>query len=210
MLGNDLLAAQLPGGHFPASAFELNPACGGTPHEAAVDLGLLRLAAALRLAGDPGWSAYRAAAVSNLRQYYLGKLWDPQARIFRDHPQIDSFVPNKAATVCQALFAWSELDGDERWAEQYALPNLERILEYQVIDPGPFHGAILQNSFKGRQIQKYMPYYIARCVPALVQGYTWFGQERFLQAAWRCPGLCPAPAGSPGWPAPRSLPRLPG
>jgi hypothetical protein len=183
-LGDDLLAAQLPGGHYPASAFELNPACGGTPHEAAVDLALLGLAAALRSFGDPGWSAYRSAAVTNLRQYYIEKLWDPQVRLFRDHPRIASFVPNKAATACQALFAWSELDGDQRWADQYALPNLEHILACQVTAPGPLHGAILQNTYNGRRVPTYMPYYIARCIPALVQGFTWFGQERFLQAAW--------------------------
>jgi hypothetical protein len=182
--GDELVAAQLPDGHYPASAFELNPACGGTPHEAAIDLALLSLAAALRSAGDPGWPAYRSAAVTNLRQYYLEKLWDPQARLFRDHPQIASFVPNKAATACQAFFSWSTLDGDLRWAEGYARPNLEHILDYQVTAPGPLHGAILQNTFNGRLVPTYMPYYIARCVPALVQGYAWFGQERFFQAAW--------------------------
>jgi hypothetical protein len=188
-LGEDLLAAQLPGGHFLASAFELNPASGGTPHEAALDLALLRLAEALRSLGDPGWLAFRCAAVANLRLYYLEKLWDPQACYFRDHPQVASFVPNKAATACQALFAWSESDGDSRWAELYALPNLERILDFQAAAPGPLHGAILQNFFHHRRVPIYMPYYTARCVPALVQGYAWFSQERFLQAAWDALGF---------------------
>lgn len=181
--GDDLLAVQLPSGHFPASNFEINPAAAGTPHEAAVDLALLRLAAALRQAGDPAWEAYLAAAALNLRRYYLEKLWDPQARFFRDHPQLDSFVPNKAATAAQACFAWSELSGDPRWAEQYALPTLERVLAHQHARPGPLHGAILQNSFGRRGVPKYMPYYNARCIPALLQAYDYTRQERFLAAA---------------------------
>jgi hypothetical protein len=181
--GDDLLRAQLPDGHYPCSAFEVNPASAGTPHEAAADLGLLRLAGVLRLAGDPTWQAYRRAAEANLRQVYLARLWDPQTRSFRDHPRLASFVPNKAATASQTFFAWSELDADDRWASQYALPNLERVLAHQVTASGPLYGAIAQNSFGQKIIPKYMPYYIARCVPALLQGYTWTGQEHFLHAA---------------------------
>jgi hypothetical protein len=181
--GEDLLFSQFPGGHFPFSAFESNPASGGTPHEAAASLGLLELAKALRTANQPDWELYQDAAIRNLRAYYLEKLWDPLARAFRDHPQIASFVPNKAATACQAFFLWSELSGDERWADEYALPNLERILAYQVSSQGTLKGAIAQNSLESRLVPRYMPFYIARCVPGLVQGYAWSGQEHFLTGA---------------------------
>lgn len=183
--GDDLVSAQLPDGHYPYSAFELNPASGGTPHEAAADLGLLKLAQALKEAGQPGWQRYLQAAESNLHSYYLTKLWDPQAGSFRDNPEVPSFVPNKAATACQALFAWSALTGEARWVEQYALPNLERLLAHQVTEPGSLSGAIAQNSFGHRLVPRYMPYYIARCVPGLLEGYRWSGQERYYDAARR-------------------------
>jgi hypothetical protein len=44
--GDDLMNGQLPSGNFRNSCFELNPNTGGTPHEAACDLALLRLAEA--------------------------------------------------------------------------------------------------------------------------------------------------------------------
>ncbi len=181
--GEDLLQAQMENGHYPYSAFEINPASGGTPHEAAVCLGLLALAEALKEIGDPLWEGCLAAAEKTLRAYYLEKLWDAQTRSFRDHPKIASFVPNKAATACQAFFAWSRLTGEARWAEQYALPNLERILAHQVSEPGRLQGAIAQNSFGSRVVAKYMPYYIARCVAGLLQGYQWSGEEKYLAAA---------------------------
>ena len=181
--GEDLLLSQLPDGHYPFSAFEINPASGGTPHEAAASLSLLGLAKTLKSLGQPDWERYRDVAIRNLRSFYLDKLWDPYSKAFRDHPQIASFVPNKAATASQAFFLWSELSGDERWANEYALPNLERILAYQVNEPGPLMGAIAQNSLDSRLVPKYMPFYIARCVPGLMCGYTWSGKECFLERA---------------------------
>jgi hypothetical protein len=181
--GDDLVHAQTGNGHYPVSAFELNPAAGGTPHEAAACLGLLALASALRGLHDPGWELYLSAAEKTLRSFYLEKLWDSQARSFRDHPQIASFVPNKAATASQALLDWCHLTGDARWADLYALPNLENVLAHQVTQPGFLQGAIAQNSFGRQVIPKYMPYYIARCVPGLLAGYAWSGQERFVEAA---------------------------
>lgn len=181
--GMDLVNAQLPDGHYPASAFEINPASGGTPHEAAADLALLHLAGILRAGSDPNWDVFAQAALRNLRLYYLGKLWDPDARSFRDHPQVVSFVPNKAATAAEAFFAWSELSGEERWGFEYGLPNLDQILAYQVREKGPLHGAIAQNSIGARVIPKYMPFYNVRCIPALVKGYQIAGQAQYLEGA---------------------------
>jgi hypothetical protein len=181
--GDDLLAAQSTAGHYPASAFELNPATAGTPHEAACDVGLLLLALAMRAAGEEGWDAYAAAAENNLEAFYINQLWDPDVHAFRDSPDVPSFVPNKAATACEAFFLLAELRGDDRWAEQYALPTLDRILRYQVRDGGPLEGAIAQNSIGDRRIEKYLPFYIARCVPALLRGYEWSEDERYVDAA---------------------------
>lgn len=187
--GDDLVTAQLENGHFPASAFELNPAAGGTPHEAACDLGLLMLAKALmedtndkRLAMG---EIYAACAERNLRDFYIKQLWDEEAQGFRDDPKRPSFVPNKAATACEALFLMAEISGDDEWVERYALPSLECILEHQLRDGSRLDGAIAQNSFGPRRVEKYFPFYIARCVPAMLRGYQWGSDERYLEAALR-------------------------
>lgn len=181
--GDDLVEGQLDSGHFAASAFEMNPATGGTPGEAACDVGLLLLARALRARGDPAWESYAVTAEHNLRAFYLGKLWDPEARALRDGPGAPSFVPNKAATACDALFMLAELRADACWADQYALPTLDRILDYQVRDGGAMDGAIAQNSIGAKLVEKYFPFYMARCVPALLRGYQWSGEERYADAA---------------------------
>ena len=183
--GDDLVAGQSPAGHYAASAFELNPASAGTPHEAACDLGLLLLVRALRAAGEEGWDAYAAAAERNLQAYYVEKLWDPDAKSFRDSPGVPSFVPNKAATACEAFFLLAEVRGEDRWVEQYALPTLDRIVAYQVSDGGPLDGAIAQNSIGDKKIEKYFPFYIARCVPALLQGCRWTQKAEYADAALR-------------------------
>lgn len=182
--GDDLILGQLDSGHYAASAFEENPASAGTPHEAAADAGLLQLALAMRGAGMPEWQRYAFCAERNLRALYLDQLWDAQAQSFRDSPAVPSFVPNKAATACDALFLLAEATGDDVWVERYALPNLRRVLEHQVRG-GALDGAIAQNSFGARVVAKYFPIYIARCVPALLSAHAWDGDARFADAALR-------------------------
>lgn len=182
--GDDLVAGQLPDGHFAASAFEINPASGGTPHEAAACVGLLLLARSLREAGDPSWTGYKDVAERTLRAYYLGLLWDESLRALRDGPRGRPFVPNKASTACEALMLLAELTGEAELVERYALPTLELVLAHQVRG-GPLDGAIAQNSFGARRVEKYFPIYIARCVPALVRAHTYTGARRFADAALR-------------------------
>jgi hypothetical protein len=182
--GDDLLAGQLADGHYAASAFEINPATAGTPHEAACDVGLLLLALALRQAGQSGWQPYAAAAERNLRQFYIGQLWDAQAGAFRDDPRTPSFVPNKAATACEALFLLAEMSGDSAWIERYSLPTLDRLIAHQVRG-GRLDGAIAQNSFGAQRVEKYFPIYMARCIPALLRAYQWTAHQRYLDCALR-------------------------
>ncbi len=183
--GNDLVAGQLDDGHYPASAFEINPATAGTPHEGACAVGLLHLALALRAAGKSGWQAYADCAEKNLKQFYIGQLWDAELKAFRDSPSRPDFVPNKAATAAEAFFLLSEVRGEARWAKEYALPNLDRVLEHQVRSKdGRLNGAIAQNSFGTRKVEKYFPIYMARAIPALLRGYHWTKQEKYAQAAF--------------------------
>ncbi len=187
--GDDLLQGQLPTGNYRHSCFELNPYTGGTPHEAACDLALLHLAKALREQGDPACQTYLATAERNIRGYYIERLWDAEAQSFRDHPRIPSFVPNKAATLVEALFKLAALSGEGAWIEIYALPTLEAVLAHQV-QGGPLDGAIYQYSHQGRLVRKFFPFYIARCVPGLLAGYEHSNdehsrRERYLDAARR-------------------------
>jgi len=183
--GDDLLAGQLEDGHFAASAFELNPATAGTPHEAACDVGLLRLAIAIRKAEEQDWEKYAMCAERNLQSFYIKELWDAQVQSFRDSPHIPSFVPNKAATACDALLLLATVTGNALWIERYVIPTLDRILEHQVCGRGRLDGAIAQNSFGDRRVEKYFPIYIERCIPALLQGFRLMDEEKYAEGALR-------------------------
>lgn len=185
---DDLVRGQLPDGRYRDSSFELNPWSGGTPHEAACDVALLRLALALRDRGDPAWEAYSAVARRNVLGFYVGRLWDAEARAFRDDPAVPSFVPNKSATLAEALFLLASLDGDDEVVVRYALPTLRHVLAHQR-KGGALDGAIAQNSLRGRTVEKYFPYYVARCVGGLLEAYRWTRDERWLDATWRAIGF---------------------
>jgi hypothetical protein len=182
--GDDLLSGQLPSGNFRNSKFELNPGTGGTPHEAACDQSLLRLADVLRTNAEGGWESYSHAARRNLQDYFIAHLWSEGEQTFFDSTDIYSFVPNKAATLVEALFAMTRINGDDRWIQVYAIPTLETVVAHQVIG-GELDGALYQNRLADRKIDKFFPFYIARCLPAVLEGYSWTGDERFVEAARR-------------------------
>ncbi|MGE3269821.1 MAG: pectate lyase [Chloroflexota bacterium] len=181
--GNDLRAGQLASGHFQSSCFELNPYTGGTPHEAACDLALLMLAETLERLGHTDWRTYRETAERNIRAAQLGRLWDAVAGVLRDDPVTPTFVPNKAATLAEAILALARVSVDGIiLIERYALPILDHIRGHQIQD-GPLRGGIWQNTYKSEHVEKLFPFYVARCVPALAEGYKASGDERYLASA---------------------------
>lgn len=186
--GDDLLAGQLPSGNYHNSCFEQNPNTGGTPHEAACDLALLRLAVVLKDEGLPGWRPYAEAAERNIRLFLIGRLWDPESRRLWDAPGVPSFVPNKAATAAEAFFALSDLTGDDQWEKAYGIPLASAVVEYQ-IETGRLGGGIWQNELRGDVVRKVFPFYVARCIPALVQAHRRTGVERFADAALAAGGF---------------------
>lgn len=179
--GDDLVSGQLESGNYRHSSFELNPTSGGTPHEAAADVALLRLALALRAAGDDGWRPYAAAAENNLRCFYIERRW--RSGRFWDNPGHTAFVPNKACTLAEALFVWGELRQTDAPIVQYALPTLRRVLALQVKENGRLHGGIAQAEQNGRVVHAYFPYYVARCIPALLLAYDFSGEPAWRTAA---------------------------
>lgn len=182
--GDDLVHGQLPGGNYRNSQFELNPGTGGTPHEAAADIGLLLLARTMRDGGLEGWDTYADAAEKNLRRFYIERLWSDAERRFRDDPGQPSFVPNKAATLMEALCLLADLRGREEYLTRYVRPTAGAIIAHQAHSAGgPLRGAIAQNTIGRTTVGKYFPYYNARCVPGLMAAYQHLGDEAYLNAA---------------------------
>jgi len=186
--GHDLVRGQLENGNFRNSSFEQNPKIGGTPHEAAVDIGLLRLAKVLKENGDGEWKTFLASASKNIKECYIGKLWDEGEKTFRDTVFHRSFVPNKNATLSEALFLLAELTNKEEYIDKYAIPTVDNIVKYQILDKKSlFYGAIYQMSIKtDKNVEftpKFFPFYVARCIPALVEAYKLTGEESYIASA---------------------------
>jgi hypothetical protein len=185
-VGNDLVAAQSPDGHFPNSQFELNPGTGGTPHEAAADLGLLILSRTIRTLDPAGSSRYLETARGNLEQFWFDQLWHDPSRTLWDSPGSPGFVPNKAATFIEAVLVMSELDRDHDLVDRYVIPTADLIVSMQVVQPGDrLDGAIAQYRLGTQQVDSYFPLYIARCVPALFAVAELTGSTRYRDAALR-------------------------
>jgi hypothetical protein len=91
-------------------------------------------------------------------------------------------VPNKSATLVQALLAYVTLSGEESILEEYILPSLDKILMFQVKE-GDLVGGIYQNMLHGKVAKSCFPYYVARCISALLLGYQTFGRRKYLDAA---------------------------
>lgn len=182
--GDDLIDAQGQHGTFSRSAFELNPRSGGTPHEAAASIGLLRLALAIRQPDPVGASRYLGAAERCLVVAHIERLWDSAVRSFRDVAGRPSFVPNKACTLVEALLLLAQATGETRYVEEYALPTADEVLRHQRRGRAdPLDGAVAQNSLDGVVVRKYFPYYAARCIPALLDLASATGDGRYLDAA---------------------------
>lgn len=177
--GDDLVVAQLPSGNFRNSAFQQGPMEGGTPHEAAADVGLLELALVLRERGDNSWQTYFETARRNIECYLLGKLWNGHG--FLDQPWNTTLVPNKNATTLEALLLYEELSGEAM--EEYIVGAARLVVSAQVTQPGICEGATIHLGTKAHQLA--IPIYTARCLAAFVRLYQSRGKSCYLEAARR-------------------------
>jgi hypothetical protein len=187
MAGRDLVGAQLQSGNFRNSSFEANPKSGGTPHEAAACVALLSLAKALKGEKDHGYKEFLLSAKKNIEEYHLKYLWDNSLGMFRDSLHYPSFVPNKSATLVEALVLLAELTGNQELME-YVFSIADLILGHQILDKNSeFYGAIYQMSLREKGgfkfTRKFFPFYIARCVPALILVHRLSGKEKYLNSA---------------------------
>jgi hypothetical protein len=177
--GEDILRGQLATGEFYNSSFQVGPIEGGTPHEAAVDVALLTLAAALRSAGDRRWQRFYCAAERNLQEFHLARLWD--GRGFTDQPWNRARVANKNATLMEALLLYESLGSDSM--EAYIRAAAEVILATQVVGEDDRAGATVHVGTGAHRLV--IPIYTARCACALMMLYNRYPEARYPESARR-------------------------
>ncbi len=176
--GDDLVAAQLPSGKFRNSAFQQGPMEGGTPHEAAVDAGLLELAQLLREVGDETWLTYFETACRNIERYLLAELWNGTG--FRDQPWNQVLVPNKNATIAEALILFEALSG--RDMSTY-LDGAAKIILSAQVQSGLRSGATIHLGTGPHRLS--IGLYTARSMCGLLRIYERQPKEELLDAVSR-------------------------
>lgn len=181
--GDFMLLNQKADGSFCNSAFEGNPSFhfSGTPHEAAVDLALLRLAAFLKKM-KMDYKKYFLAAEKNLLEIQIRRFYESSARAFLNYEKgradnaPNKYVPNKIATACEAFIAYYELTSKKKFLK-IAIDASETILSLQ--DKGDFYGGIYQANDRG----KIITLYTARCIPCLLKISAIAKSERHMDSA---------------------------
>jgi hypothetical protein len=171
-----LIAGQLLDGGYPQSRFEGNPGTLGTPHEAAASHGLIM--------ASPYLDAPEAAVMTVTRNldHLIAKLWDADRGGFRDAPNSGGRVPNKLATLAEALMAAAEQEPEAEYL-RFARAALDDVVRFQE-SHGVWVGAIHQWSPDNRRGDgRFFPLYNARCVPALLTGAAVFAEPRYAEAA---------------------------
>ncbi len=189
----DLLDGQLAGGGLAASEFEINPGTLGTPHEAAAILGLLDSVDCLA----PDEQGRVLELCEAVLDHLTAELWDEELRGFNDRPGIRGRVPNKLATLGEALLRFARVTGEQRYLE-YARICLDDVVHYQSAGE---HGAIHQYAPDADLGDgRFFPYYNARCIPGLLAGAAAFSDERYAFAASRVAGFIRATLADGRWP----------
>lgn len=172
----DLKAGQADNGSYRGSRFEQNPGTDGTPHEAAATLGLLR---AMRR--HPYADAFMPIVERSL-EHHIEVFWDERRQSFNDHPTAVGFVPNKLATLAEALIDWNQYGGPEAALDK-AKAALDTVLHYQT-SSGRWRGAVHQYAPGGLGGDgRFFPYYNARCIPPLLRAAEVLGDDSYRHAA---------------------------
>ena len=170
-----VVGAQLPSGSFRNSSFQLGAIEGGTPHEAAVDVGLLELASALGRSGEDN-QKYVLAAERNIDTFLIGRLWDGQG--FRDQPTgNDTHVPNKNATTMEALILYETLVG--RDMSEFIDASVLVVLSAQVRSGRRAGGTVHRGT---GALQLAFAIYTARSMAGVMRAHARQPEDRLLAA----------------------------
>ena len=189
----DLLDGQRVGGGLMASEFEINPGTLGTPHEAAAVLGLLDSVDCL----TPGERGRVLGLCEAVLDHLIAELWDEELRGFNDRPGIRGRVPNKLATLGEALLRFVLVTGEQRYLV-YARACLDDVVHYQAAGAG---GAIHQYAPDADLGDgRFFPYYNARCIPGLLAGADAFSDERYAFTAARAAAFIRGTLAENRWP----------
>ena len=176
--GDDCVRLQLPTGKFLNSNFQKGAIEGGTPHEAGVDVGLLELAKVLKKEKNDAWKKYFLAAQKNINKYLIGELWSGSG--FKEQVWDSVLVPNKNATVIEALLLYQDLSGESM--EKFVIPSAEVILRSQIAGGSAAGGIIHQGTHK-HQIS--FGIYTARCVSGLLRLNQYYPNKKYIECAKR-------------------------
>jgi hypothetical protein len=172
---DDAVNNQLPTKKFLNSSFQVGPIEGGTPHEAAVDVGLLELSKALKEENNKNWTKYFKCAEDNIKEFLINGLWSGKG--FQEQPWDATLVPNKNATTIEALILYSELTGED--LSKYLIPSADVILDSQVLE-GAREGGIIHRGTGTHKLA--IGIYTARCVSGLLRLFNHKSDERYLEA----------------------------
>lgn len=189
--GEDIRKAQLPDGRYWNSSFQIGTLEGGTPHEAAVNVGLLELATALKGIGDDRWKTYFAVAERNIEEYHFKRLWNGTR--FLDQAWNKTTVANKNATIMESLLLYEALTGKSM--QVYFDGIVPLIDTAQVQDEShPAYGGIVHLGTHHHKLA--IGIYTARVASALVRLYQHHPDDAYLKRAQKM-GACLAKLISP-------------
>ena len=158
-------------GRFLNSSFQFGPVRGGTPHEAALDVALLKLAQTLRAESLGGDARLLELASCNIERYWLGTLWNGVG--FKDQPYNPVLVPNKHGTMLEALLAYASLTGKN--VETYVRACVKVITEAQV-KVGTQAGGVVHLGIGRSKLA--IPIYTSRAMNGLLAYHDATGDER--------------------------------
>lgn len=189
--GEFVLQSQKSNGSFANSAFEANPSFtySGQPHESAVDIALLRIAAQLKKEENLHWKKFAAGAEKNIQQILIDRFWNESHESFQQYEQgrfdaaPDLIVPNKIATACEALLEFAAVCENSKWIKR-AARAAQPIVKLQSEDEKTA-GGIFQSSER----KHIFSYYTARCIPPLLKLFEKTGNNSFLKTAQAAGGF---------------------
>lgn len=161
---DDILPHLLPDGRLRNSSFQFGPVRGGTPHEAAIDVALLKLVCTLRDQNLGTGDAYLHVARENLEGYWFGTLWNGKG--FQDQPYNSVLVENKHGTLLEALLVFEKLTGTDYGTYRQACVDV--ICDSQV-RTGPQQGGTVHRGIGRSQLA--IPIYTARAMNGLLSYY---------------------------------------
>jgi len=184
--GRDLLKAQLSNGRFRNSSFEGGAMEGGTPHEAAVDRGLLLLSEKLKQCDDNQWVHFFNAARFNIEKSILPLLWSEKLSAFLDTPWSTISVANKCATIIETLILYSRFLGSQnKILNKYIAPAADFIVRCQILEKkrASYGGVVHMGIAHTLHDHLAFSLYTARCIPALLEVFEITNSEKYLDAA---------------------------